>query len=186
MATAATTSDAAPKAAWEEQPAMPHALMLVLRGLDDAGLRREFDKHADKDKDTDRRMSKAGLASFMRDKGLAHGDADVERAMERVDTSKDGDIDYGEFCSLSQATSYLEKVLQAKCIESILCYYFPKDQAPRPCKDGARPVLRHRKKVGADDGAAAGGRRSASVGCRQGPRRRGRRQVQRRAQGRNP
>ena len=110
----------------ELEPAMPHALMLALRGLDDAGLRREFNKHADKDKDTERRMSKAGLASFMRDKGLAHGDADVERAMERVDTNKDGDIDYAEFCSLSQADSDLEKVLQAKCIESILCYYFPK------------------------------------------------------------
>ena len=85
MATAATTSDTALKAAKEEPLAMPHALMLVLRGLDDAGLRREFDKHADKDKDTERRMSKAGLKSFMRDKGLA---------MERVDTNKDGDIDY--------------------------------------------------------------------------------------------
>ena len=119
----------------ELEPAMPHALMLALRGLDDAGLRREFDKHADLigaasagpgSTDTERRMSKAGLASFMRDKGLAHGDADVERVMERVDTSKDGDIDYGEFCSLSQATSDLEKVLQAKHLESILCYYFPK------------------------------------------------------------
>ena len=125
MATAATTSDAALKAAKEEPPAMPHALMLALRGLDDAGLRREFDKHADK-AEGERRMSKAGLASFMRDKGLAHGDADVERAMERVDTNKDGDIDYAEFCSLSQATSDLEKVLQAKHLESILCYYFPK------------------------------------------------------------
>ena len=110
----------------ELEPAMPHALMLALRGLDDAGLRREFNKHADKDKDTERRMSKAGLASFMRDKGLAHGDADVERAMERVDTNKDGDIDYAEFRSLSQADSDLEKVLQAKHLEGILCYYFPK------------------------------------------------------------
>jgi hypothetical protein len=43
-----------------------------------------------------------------------------------VDTNKDGDIDYAEFCSLSQADSDLEKVLQAKHLEGILCYYFPK------------------------------------------------------------
>jgi hypothetical protein len=49
------------------------------RPLDDAGLRREFDTHADitAPDNGERRMSKAGLASFMRAKGLAHGDAEV-------------------------------------------------------------------------------------------------------------
>jgi hypothetical protein len=138
-ADAAASDASSPPDHRAEPPAMPHALMLALRGLDDAGLRREFDKHADpisaaaadagpgsKDKDTERRMSKAGLASFMRDQGLAHGDADVGRAMERVDTNGDGVIDYGEFCALSQANSDLEKVLQAKHLECILCYYFPR------------------------------------------------------------
>ena len=47
--------------------------------LDDAGLRREFYTHADiaAPDNGERRMSKAGLASFMRAKGLAHGDAEV-------------------------------------------------------------------------------------------------------------
>jgi hypothetical protein len=49
------------------------------RALDDAGLRREFYTHADiaAPDNGERRMSKAGLASFMRAKGLAHGDAEV-------------------------------------------------------------------------------------------------------------
>jgi hypothetical protein len=74
----------------------------------------------------ERRMNKAGLASFMRHKGLAHGDAEVGRAMERVDANKDGEIDFGEFRALARANSELEKVLQAKHLEGILCYYFPK------------------------------------------------------------
>ena len=90
-------------------------------------------KHADK-AEGERRI-KAGLTSFMRDKGLEHGNADVGRAMERVhvgramervDTNTDGGIDYAEFCALSQANSDLEKVLQAKHLEGILGYYFPK------------------------------------------------------------
>jgi ankyrin repeat protein len=104
---------------------MPHALMLALRGLDDAGLRREFDKFADKAEGE--RLSKAGLTSFMRDKGLAHCDAEVERVLERVDKNKDGDIDFGEFRALAQANSDLEKVLQAKHLECILSCYFPRD-----------------------------------------------------------
>jgi hypothetical protein len=141
-ADAAASDASSPPDHRAEPPAMPHALMLALRGLDDAGLRRKFDKHAypigaaaadagpgSNDKDTERRMSKAGLASFMCDQGLAHGDADVGRAMERVDTNGHGVIDYGEFCSLSQANSDLEKVLQAKHLECILCYYFPRGTA---------------------------------------------------------
>ena len=53
--------------------------------MDDAELRREFDKHAvaaiaagAQDKG-ERRMSKGGLAGFMREHALAHGDAEVER-----------------------------------------------------------------------------------------------------------
>ena len=55
-------------------PAIPHALLLALIGMDDAGLRREFDAHADlaADDKGERRMSKAGLASFMHGQGLAH------------------------------------------------------------------------------------------------------------------
>ena len=67
-------------------PAMPHALMLALRGLDEAGLRREFDKHADK-AEGERRLSKAGLASFMRDKGLAHGEEHTRRPESHVEFS---------------------------------------------------------------------------------------------------
>ena len=54
--------------------------------MDETELRREFDKHADltaiaagaQDKG-ERRMSKGGLAGFMREHALAHGDAEVER-----------------------------------------------------------------------------------------------------------
>ena len=64
---------------------MPHALLLALIGMDDAGLRREFDAHADlaADDKGERRMSKAGLASCMPAKGSAHGDAEVEWFLER-------------------------------------------------------------------------------------------------------
>jgi hypothetical protein len=113
--------------------AIPHTLLLALSGMDDAELRREFDKHADlaaiasgaEDK-SKRRMSKAGLASFMRDKELAHGNAEVERFMERVDDNKDGEIDFGEFRALARGNSDLEKVLKSKRLECVLCYYFPK------------------------------------------------------------
>ena len=56
-------------------PAIPHALLLALIGMDDAGLRREFDTHADlaADDKGERRMSKAGLASFMHGQGLCDG-----------------------------------------------------------------------------------------------------------------
>jgi len=124
----AASGSAAGAGAGAQDQQMPHELMLTLRGLDDAALRREFDHHADKaaGAEGEKLMSKAGLASFMRDKGLAHGEAEVGGAMERVDTNKSGDIDFGEFCTLAQATSDLEKVLQAKHLECILCYYFPK------------------------------------------------------------
>jgi hypothetical protein len=101
-----------------------------LRGMNDAELRMDFDKydaraaelHADligeaaaaagpgsKDKDTERRMSKAGLASFMRDKGLE--DAEAGRVLTRVDANSEGEIDFGEFRTLARANSDLERVL---------------------------------------------------------------------------
>jgi hypothetical protein len=87
-------AEGAAKIAFRE---IPHALMLVLSCLDDAGLRREFDAHADLEDKGERRMSKAGLAKFMGAKGLAHGDAEVERVMKRVDTNGDFEIDFLEF-----------------------------------------------------------------------------------------
>ena len=83
--------------------------MLALSGLDDAGLRREFGAHADLAGDGERRMSKAGLASFMRDKGLE--DAEAGRVLTRVDANSEGEIDFGEFRTLARANSDLEKVL---------------------------------------------------------------------------
>jgi len=108
-------------------PAIPHALLLALIGMDDAGLRREFDAHADLSADDkgERRMSKAGLASFMHGQGLAHGDAEVERFLARVDANNDGEIDFSEFCALARSNSDLEKVLQSKRLECILCAFFP-------------------------------------------------------------
>jgi hypothetical protein len=90
-------------------PAIPHALLLALIGMDDAGLRREFDAHADlaADDKGERRMSKAGLASFMHGQGLAHGDAEVERFLARVDANNDGEIDFSEFRALARSNSDL-------------------------------------------------------------------------------
>jgi len=106
---------------------MAHALVLALSGMDDAGLRREFGAHADlaADDKGERRMSKAGLASFMRARGVAHGDAEVEQFLARVDADNDGEIDFGEFRALARANSDLEKVLQSKRLECILCAFFP-------------------------------------------------------------
>jgi len=111
---------------------IPHALMLVLSCLDDAGLRREFDAHADlaalaasaEDKG-ERRMSKVGLAKFMGSKGLAHGDAEVERVMKRVDTNGDFEIDFLEFCALARVNTELELVLRSQKLECILASFFP-------------------------------------------------------------
>ena len=41
----------------------------------------------------------------------------------RVDTNKNRGIDFGEFCALAQSNSDLEKVLQEKHIECILCIF---------------------------------------------------------------
>ncbi len=106
--------------------------MLVLSCLDDAGLRREFDAHADlaalaasaEDKGK-RRMNKVGLAKFMGSKGLAHGDAEVERVMKRVDTNGDFEIDFLEFCALARANSDLELALRSQKLECILASFFP-------------------------------------------------------------
>ena len=108
-------------------PAIPHALVLALIGLDDAGLRREFDDHADiaPGNEGERRMSKTGLASFMCHKGLAHGEAEVERFLARVDANNDGEIDFGEFRALARANSDLELVLRSKRLECVLCAFFP-------------------------------------------------------------
>ena len=104
---------------------IPHALMLVLSCLDDAGLRREFDAHVDLEDKGERRMSKAGLAKFMGAKGLAHGEAEVERVMKRVDTNGDFEIDFLEFCGLARANSDLELVLRSQKLECILASFFP-------------------------------------------------------------
>jgi hypothetical protein len=104
---------------------IPHALMLVLSCLDDAGLRREFDAHVDLEDKGERRMSKAGLAKFMSAKGLAHGEAEVERVMKRVDTNGDFEIDFLEFCGLARANSDLELVLRSQKLECILAAFFP-------------------------------------------------------------
>jgi len=133
LAADAASSDASsPPDHRAEPPAIPHALMLVLSCLDDAGLRREFDAHADlaalaasaEDKG-ERRMSKAGLAKFMGAKGLAHGEAEVERVMKRVDTNGDFEIDFLEFCGLARANSDLELVLRSQKLECILAAFFP-------------------------------------------------------------
>ena len=111
-------------------PTIPHSLLLALSCLDDAGLRREFDKHADcaagADGEGERRMSTAGLASLMRAKELAHGNAEVRRVLERVDANGDGWIDFGEFCALARANSDLEKVLRSKHLECVLASVFPR------------------------------------------------------------
>jgi hypothetical protein len=91
-------------------PAIPHGLMLALRGLDEVRLRREFDAHSDL-AEGERRMNKAGLARLIRSKGLAHGDAEVGRVLERVDANGDGAIDFGEFCAAVLGNCDLEKVL---------------------------------------------------------------------------
>jgi hypothetical protein len=131
-ADAAASSASSPPDHRAEPPAIPHALMLVLSRLDDSGLRREFDAHADlaalaasaEDKG-ERRMSKDGLAKFMRDKGLAHGDAEVERVMKRVDTNGDLEIDFLEFCALARANSDLELGLRSLHLEVVLASFFP-------------------------------------------------------------
>ena len=104
---------------------IPHALMLVLSCLDDAGLRREFDAHVDLEDKGERRMSKAGLAKFMSAKGLAHGEAEVERVMKRVDTNGDFEIDFLKFCGLARANSDLELVLRSQKLECTLASFFP-------------------------------------------------------------
>ena len=102
-----------------QAPAIPHGLMLALAKLDDAALHRDFDAYADLAAGTDneggeRRMSKDGLAKLMHAKGVAHGDAEVECVMSRVDTNGDCEIDFGEFRALARANSDLEQVLRSK------------------------------------------------------------------------
>ena len=106
--------------------------------MDETELRREFDKHADltaiaagaQDKG-ERRMSKGGLVGFMRQHALAHGDAEVERIMERVDANKDGEIDFGEFRALARANWDLEKVLGSKRLERVFASVFPVGTTPQ-------------------------------------------------------
>ena len=106
--------------------------------MDETELRREFDKHADltaiaagaQDKG-ERRMSKGGLAGFMHQHALAHGDAEVERIMERVDANKDGEIDFGEFRALARANWDLEKVLGSKRLERVFASVFPVGTTPK-------------------------------------------------------
>ena len=57
--------------------------------------------------------------------GLAHGDAEVEWVLERVDANKDGEVDFGEFRALTRANSDLEKVLRSKHVECVLASVFP-------------------------------------------------------------
>jgi len=120
--------EAAPAIAEEAAPAMPHELMLALAKLDDSELRREFDAHADvADNEGGRRMSKDGLAKFMREKKLAHGDAEVKRVMARADTNADGEMDFGEFRALARANSEVEQVLRSMHLECLVAASFPSD-----------------------------------------------------------
>jgi len=106
--------------------ALPHALMLALSMMDDAERRSAFDEHADLgDEGADRRMGKRGLAALMRALGLAHGDAEVERVLTRVDANANGEIDFGEFCALARANSDLEQLLRAKHPECVLAACLP-------------------------------------------------------------
>jgi len=98
-----------------------------MKVLDVAGLRREFDAHADlaADDKGECRMTKVGLARVMRAKGLVHGvssrvtsaspsrkrteqsldlrhEAEAQRLLARVDANKDGEIDFHEFCALAK------------------------------------------------------------------------------------
>ena len=105
--------------------------MLALAKLDDSQLRREFDAHADRaagaGNEGGRRMSKYGLANFMREKGLAHGDAQVGRVMARADTNEDGEMDFGEFRALARANSEVEQVLRSMHLECLVAASFPSD-----------------------------------------------------------
>jgi CRP-like cAMP-binding protein len=102
-------------------------IMEEMKVLDVAGLRREFDAHADLagDDKGEPRMTKVGLARVMRAKGLVHGvssrltsaspsrkrteqpldlrhEAKAQRLLARVDANKDGEIDFHEFCALAK------------------------------------------------------------------------------------
>jgi hypothetical protein len=173
-----------------EPPAIPHALMLWLSSLDDAGLRREFDAHADipgrtaasADAAGERRMSRGGLAELLRDRGIAHGDTEVERVLARVDANEDGLINFGEFRALARANSDLEKVLRAKHLERVLCLFSPRgttleDLAAMSCAQLAAIVERSKeaqvqllvdlaaqmKAVGTAQHAAGGGKFSGEL-----------------------
>jgi hypothetical protein len=125
----------------QQAAASPHALqhvLLALSCMDETELRREFDKHVDltaiaagaPDKG-ERRMSKGGLAGFMRQHALAHGDPEVERIMGRVDANKDGEIDFGEFRALARANWDLEKVLGSNRLKCVFASVFPVGTTPQ-------------------------------------------------------
>ena len=128
---AAIPEEVAPAIPEEVAPGIRHELMLALAKLDDSELRREFDAHADRaagaGNEGGRRMSKYGLANFMREKGLAHGDAQVERVMARADTNEDGEMDFGEFRALARANSEVEQVLRSMHLECLVAASFPSD-----------------------------------------------------------
>ena len=112
-------------------PRFPHELMIALSMMDFTERQREFDAHADLGADGDgtegagRRMGKRGLAGLMRAHGLAHGDAEVERVLARIDANGNGEIDFGEFCALARANSDLEQAVRAKRPDCVLAAFFP-------------------------------------------------------------
>jgi hypothetical protein len=102
---------------------------------DDKSLKQEFQDFSDIKTCTDNcRMSKDGLAALFAARKMTLSKGEVEELMMRIDTSRDGEVDWHEFRALVRSSSDLEMLFKSFPLALVLAFGFPRGSTDAPLK----------------------------------------------------
>jgi hypothetical protein len=102
---------------------------------DDKSLKQEFQDFSDIKTCTDNcRMSKDGLAALFAARKMTLSKGEVEELMMRIDTSRDGEVDWHEFRALVRSSSDLEMLFKSFPLALVLAFCFPRGSTDAPLK----------------------------------------------------
>ena len=100
--------------------------------MDEATLRLEFEKFADRKDHAPHGLSQSALTKALAALNLAHTDDEIEELMARFDLDCNGAIDFAEFCIIVRLNSDVEMVLKTLGIERVMAAMMPTGSTQDP------------------------------------------------------
>ena len=100
--------------------------------MDEATLRLEFEKFADRKDHAPHGLSQSALTKALAALNLARTDDEIEELMARFDLDCNGAIDFAEFCIIVRLNSDVEMVLKTLGIERIMAAMMPTGSTQDP------------------------------------------------------